>query len=138
MKENLDSVILSATSRLITPVMLLFSIYLLARGHYLPGGGFIGGLTAGAALVFHAFAGSTARTERVFRLDPLTWIAAGLLLALGSGLWGLAFGEAFLEGHWLPWEIPVLPKLGTPFFFDIGVYVVVIGCTVLIAFKVMK
>lgn len=138
MRDDLDSVILSVTARLIVPVMLLFSVYLLFRGHNLPGGGFIGGLTAGVALIFHAFAGGTERTERVFRLDPLNWIAAGLLLALGSGLWGMAFGNAFLEGHWLPWDIPVLPKLGTPFFFDIGVYVVVIGCTVLIAFRVMK
>lgn len=134
----MNSFILKTTSRWIVPIMLLFSVFLLLRGHNLPGGGFIGGLTAGIALVLNAFAVGTERTEKVFKINPLNWIGAGLLLAFASGMWGLIFGTAILEGHWLPWEIPVLPKIGTPLFFDIGVYIVVVGSTVLITFRLAE
>lgn len=134
----MNSLILTVTSRLIVPLMLLFSLFLLVRGHNLPGGGFVGGLTAGIALILHALAHSVDHTMRVFRINTIRLISSGLLLALGSGLWGIISGGAFLQGKWLPWDIPVIPKLGTPFLFDIGVYVVVLGITLLITFASLK
>ncbi|MEX0810754.1 MAG: Na+/H+ antiporter subunit B [Chitinophagales bacterium] len=130
----MNSFILTATARWIVPVMCLFSIYLLFRGHNLPGGGFVGGLTAGAAIVLYAFARGVDYVNNRLHLNPFAITASGLLIAFASGMIAVFKGEIFLKGIWLDWEIPFIPKLGTPFLFDIGVYVVVLGIVLLIIF----
>jgi multicomponent Na+:H+ antiporter subunit B len=106
------------------PAMVLFSIYLLLRGHNLPGGGFIGGLVMASALVLRAMV--DAKKAPKFDLIVLTGI--GLLVALGSALLPLFTGKTFFTGLWGGeiW-LPMVGKLkiGTPMFFDIGVYIVV-------------
>ncbi|MEX0966951.1 MAG: Na+/H+ antiporter subunit B [Bacteroidia bacterium] len=130
----MNSLILSVSAKLIVPVMLLFSVYLLARGHHLPGGGFAGGLMGGAALVLYAFATNVKRVLRRIRFSPVTIISAGLLIAFASGLPAIFQGQPFLTGLWLNWEVPFLPVPGTPLFFDMGVYLCVIGTVLLIIF----
>ena len=134
----MNSFILKVTSRYIVPLMLLFSVFLLFRGHDLPGGGFVGGLTAAIAIIVHAMAHSVDKTREVYRINTFGLISIGLILLLLSGLWGLFARGAFLQGQWLPLDIPLLPKLGSPFLFDVAVYIVVIGITLLITLTGLK
>jgi multicomponent Na+:H+ antiporter subunit B len=128
------SIILRTATRLIFPLLLLFSIYILLRGHNEPGGGFIAGLVTGGAFVLYAIAYDVGAARRALRIEPLTLIGAGLLLALGAGFLPLFSGEPFLTGKWLSldWLDGEPLKIGTPVLFDIGVYLVVIGVTLTI------
>jgi len=123
----LNSFILKNSAKIIVPFMLLFSVFLLFRGHNLPGGGFIGGLMAGAAFILDAFAHNVAHSLKLLRFEPVKIMATGLLLAVISGFLGLILGDGFFKGYWLDIDIPLIPKLGSPFLFDIGVYALVLG-----------
>jgi multicomponent Na+:H+ antiporter subunit B len=131
-----ESLILSTATRYLLPLLLLFSIFLLLRGHYEPGGGFIGGLVAAAAFALNAIAFGVPRTREVLRLDPRILIGAGLLVAAVSGIftWLFSINNPYFTAIWLknPW--PVLGKVGTPLLFDIGVYFVVLGVVLKIIF----
>ena len=122
----MTSLILRTAARFLMPMILLYSVFLLLRGHHLPGGGFVGGLVAAVAFVLYAFAFDPADARRLLRVEPGTLIGAGLLTALASGAVALWEGEPFLAGQWrLVGEL----KLGTPLLFDLGVYLVVLGAT---------
>jgi len=121
------SLILKTAARILTPLLLLFSLFLLLRGHNEPGGGFVGGLVAASALALHAIARGVGSTRSFVPLQPVRLIALGLLLAGSSGLAAWSWGEPFLTGLWLPQAIPGVGKLGTPVLFDVGVYLLVIG-----------
>jgi multicomponent Na+:H+ antiporter subunit B len=126
------SPILTAAARVLTPIILLVSLFLLYRGHNLPGGGFIGGLTAAGALLLHAF-GCGPRASRKLLACPQRLMAWGLVVAGLSALPGLLVKGTVFTGVWLPtFTAPVLGAvhLGTPLVFDIGVYLVVIGFVV--------
>lgn len=132
----MPSLILSTATRFLLPLLLLFSIFVLLRGHDHPGGGFIGGLIAGAGYALNAIAFGVRRSRRALRADPRLLIAAGLVAALGSGIFGLVGGRPFMTAYWVVLEIPVLEELavGTPLLFDGGVYLVVLGVTLDIIF----
>jgi multicomponent Na+:H+ antiporter subunit B len=105
-------------------LLLLFSLFLLLRGHHEPGGGFVGGLVASAAFSLHAIAHRPAETRRLLRVEPETLLALGLAVAVCSGLPGVVAGRPFLTGLWLEaWG----HAAGTPLVFDVGVYLVVCG-----------
>ncbi|MCX7751576.1 MAG: Na+/H+ antiporter subunit B [Blastocatellia bacterium] len=129
------SLILNLAVRLLLPLLLLFSIFLLFRGHHAPGGGFVGGLVAAAAIALYALAQGAAAAHSLLRLPPKGLIAAGLLTALASGLLGPLEGMPFLTGRWIKWD---RLELGTPVLFDVGVYLVVVGVTLLIVFTLME
>jgi multicomponent Na+:H+ antiporter subunit B len=128
------SLILRTTTRFLVTLLLLFSIFLLLRGHNEPGGGFVGGLVAADALALYAIAYDVAATRHVLRVDPHTLIGIGLLAAIGSGLLPLFRGQPFLTGQWGYLHLPGLSKvdLGSPLLFDTGVYLVVLGVTLTI------
>ena len=92
-----ESLILSTAARLILPLLLLFSIFLLLRGHYEPGGGFVGGLVAAAAFALYATAFGVASTREVLRIDPRVLIGAGVLVAAISGMFAWLFGRSLLD-----------------------------------------
>lgn len=116
------------------PLLLVFSIFLLLRGHNDPGGGFVGGLVAAAALSLYGLAAGMCEAKRLLYFEPRTLITAGLLLAVISGLPAVLLGQPYLTGLWDSTPIPVVGKLGTPLLFDIGVYLVVIGISLTIIF----
>jgi multicomponent Na+:H+ antiporter subunit B len=118
--------------------MLIFSFFLLLRGHNHPGGGFVGGLVAASAFVLYAIANGVVDARRLLRTDPLNIIRTGLLIALISAVISLIFGEIFFTGLWLEEEIPVIGKLGTPLIFDLGVYLLVIGIVTKIIFPLFE
>jgi multicomponent Na+:H+ antiporter subunit B len=134
----MNSLILMTTARYLMPLMLLFSVYLLLRGHNGPGGGFIGGLVASTAFSLYALAYDVERARRTLRVDPHLLIAAGLLAALTSGLLPLILWKPFLTGLWVRRELPALGKVGTPSLFDAGVYLVVIGVVLVIIFELAE
>lgn len=122
--NGLHHSILPAAARLVVPVQVVFSIYLLLRGHNLPGGGFIGGLVLASALVLRAMV----NPERAPKVDMIALSGVGLLVALGSAVMPWLTGGTFFTGLWGGeiW-LPTLGKLklGTPLLFDIGVFIVV-------------
>lgn len=132
------SLILHTAARFLLPMLLLFSLFLLLRGHDEPGGGFVGGLVAAAALAMHLVAHDAAETRRVLRRDPKGFIAVGLALVAVSGVFGLLRGEPFLTATWSDVELPVVKKLGTPLLFDIGVYLSVLGVVLTILLALME
>lgn len=134
----MTSVILHATNRLLAGLLLIFSIFLLLRGHNLPGGGFAGGLVASCAFVLQALAFGVASARKLLVFDPITVLAAGLFVALASGLIGSLDGLTFLTGLWDKTPIPLIGKLGTPLLFDFGVYLVVGGICCLIVFSLAE
>jgi len=129
----MNSLILTAATRLLVSLLLLFSIFMLLRGHNLPGGGFIGGLIGATAFVLHAIAMGPAATRATLRHEPQNYAMVGLGIALLAGVVAVFFGDAFFTGQWLflgadpgnP-DDKGLP-LSTVLVFDIGVYLVVFG-----------
>ncbi|MCS6806188.1 MAG: Na+/H+ antiporter subunit B [Acidobacteriota bacterium] len=134
----MKSLILSTATYYLLPLLLLFSIFLLIRGHNQPGGGFVGGLVAAAALSLYAIAQGTAEVRRAIRLRWGALIGIGLLTATGSGLLGLLSGYPFMTGRWYAQPVPLLGKVGTPLLFDVGVYLVVLGVTMTIIFTLAE
>jgi len=126
----MSSVILHTFARLLVPLMLLFSLFLLVRGHNEPGGGFLGGLVAAAAIALLAMAESPEVARRALRLAPTSIALIGLGVAMFAGLSAAAVGAPFLTGLWAFLGADDggngLP-LGTPLLFDVGVYLVVLG-----------
>lgn len=128
----MTSIIFRTATRYMFPPLLVFSVYLLLRGHHYPGGGFVGGLFAGSAFALYALAFEVASARKLLRFDPRDITAVGLAVALFSGTPALFSDHAFLTGVW--WETPFF-ALGTPLIFDIGVYLVVLGVLVTLVFS---
>ena len=133
----MTSLIFRTATRYMFPPLLVFSIYLLFRGHHYPGGGFVGGLFAGSSFALYALAFDVAAARKLLRVDPRDITAAGLALALLSGIPALISGDAFLTGIW--WKLHFLPgvmlDIGTPLIFDAGVYLVVLGVLLTLVFS---
>jgi multicomponent K+:H+ antiporter subunit A len=121
-------------SRWLLPVALLVAVHLLLRGHNEPGGGFVAGLIVAVALIMQYLVFGTHWVEARVKLLPLDWIGAGLLLAVVTGLGALAAGYPFLTTHTLHAALPVIGEVHLPSatFFDLGVFAVVVGATLLI------
>jgi multicomponent Na+:H+ antiporter subunit B len=130
----MSSLILRTATRLILTLLLLFSIFLLLRGHNEPGGGFVAGLVAAGAFILYAIAYDVQSAREALHFKPHIFVAAGLLLAVLSGLGALFTGEPFMTGEWASWELNDSNTIdvGTPLLFDVGVYIVVIGVTLMI------
>lgn len=129
------SLVLQTTTRLMMGLLLLFSLFLLMRGHYEPGGGFSGGLVAASAITLYGLAFGMPQARKLLRVDPEIFIPVGLCISLGSALIGPLTGDPFFTGTWDDTPIPVIGKIGSPFTFDIGVYFVVLGVTLSILFN---
>ena len=120
----MNTLIFRTIAPLLTVVMLVFSVFVLLRGHNEPGGGFIGGLIAAAAIAIYGIAMGPAAALRALRVEPMALAALGLGLAVLAGMLSLPFDLPFLSGLWGEWfGITV----STPLVFDIGVYLVVFG-----------
>ena len=132
------SIILITATRYLLPLLLLLSVYLLLNGHYVPGGGFVGGLVAAAAFSLYSMAAGVAAARKVLHFNPLTVSGVGLLAVFSSGLLSLFLKKPFLTGLWSHVKVPVLGKLGTPMLFDTGVYLVVIGVTLTFIFTLKE
>lgn len=133
-----DLIVLKTATNYLIPLLLMFSVFVLLRGHYLSGGGFVGGLIASIAFVLHSFAHTTKETLALFRFSPMALIPSGLSISLLSGLLPTFFGKAFMTGLWFEEPIAVIGSVGTALFFDVGVYFVVIGVVLTIIFTIKE
>lgn len=123
------SLILDVLIDLVIRTALVFALFLLFTGHNAPGGGFVGGLVAGSALVLRFVAGGREAALSAWRAPPEVTMGLGLSLALATGGLGWVWGTSFLDST--EWELMV-PVLGTvkttsALLFDVGVFVVVLG-----------
>lgn len=134
------SLILATATRLVLPLLLLFSAFILIRGHDDPGGGFAGGLVAAIGFTLIVISEDVATARRALRVSTRSLIAVGLLLAMASGIAGMVMADAFLQAVFF--DLPLLAggriELSTVFFFDVGVYLTVIGVTLTIVFTLAE
>jgi monovalent cation:proton antiporter len=129
----MTSLILTTVTRLVFFVVLLFSLYLLLRGHNSPGGGFIAGVMSALGILLQSIAWDLRYVRRVFRVEPRLLAGLGLLTSFATGVAPMLLGYPFLTstfGHFhLPWLGDI--EIASAFFFDLGVYFVVVGGTLL-------
>lgn len=128
------SPIFRTAARLLMPLLLLFSVFLLLRGHNEPGGGFVGGLIAAAAFALYGIAFGVRRARQALLVRPMTLLGAGLLMALLSGVPAVLRGRPFLAAMWTLRPVAV----GTPALFDAGVFLVVAGVVLMMIFTLAE
>jgi multicomponent Na+:H+ antiporter subunit B len=135
----MTSSILQTAARVLMPLLLLFAVFLLLRGHNQPGGGFVGGLVVAASFVLYSIAFGVDAGRRALLISPSTLLGTGLLTALASGLPGVFTGQPFMTAVWT--ELGTGPgtiALGTPLVFDVGVFLAVIGVVLTIVFTLAE
>ena len=120
--------VLRSAARGVIPLLIVFAFFLFLRGHDEPGGGFVAGLVAAAGVALYAMAYDARTARRLLRVSPRILIAAGLLVALGAAMFG-TWSDPLLTGQWVDLALPAGGelKIGTPLFFDFGVFLVVLG-----------
>jgi multisubunit Na+/H+ antiporter MnhB subunit len=135
----MTSSILQTAARLLMPLLLLFAVFLLLRGHNQPGGGFVGGLVVAASFVLYSIAFSVDAARRALLVRPSTLLGIGLLVALVSGLPGVAVGQPFMTAIWTTvGSGSTALDVGTPLVFDVGVFLAVIGVVLTIVFTLAE
>ncbi len=129
-----DLLVASTIMRYMFPAIGVLAIYLLMRGHNLPGGGFVAGLTMAVAIILQYMAGGTRWVEARLAIRPLLWIGVGLLCAVTTGAGAWLFAHPFLTSHTAYVDLPIIGELHVPsaLAFDLGVFSVVVGATALI------
>jgi multicomponent K+:H+ antiporter subunit A len=125
--------ILQTLTRLLLPLMLMVAVFVFLRGHNLPGGGFIAGLIASVALIVQYLANGIDWTRTRLQIDMHWAIGLGLLIAIATGLVMMAMGYPFLTSAFRHMHWPVVGEfeLASAIAFDLGVFLVVVGATVL-------
>jgi multisubunit Na+/H+ antiporter MnhB subunit len=124
------SLILKTATRLLVGLILIFAVYLLLRGHNAPGGGFSAALVAGTGFALFAIANGPAAVRQAIRTSPQYIAIGGIGLSIISGLAAQLTGQPFLTGMWWIWQNGQAASalaIGTPLFFDLGVFFTVLG-----------
>ncbi|GAB3145604.1 Na+/H+ antiporter subunit A [Micromonospora sonneratiae] len=129
LRERRRSIIFEVVTRLLFHIIVLFSIYLMFSGHNAPGGGFAGGLVAGLALTVRYFAGGRYELDEAAPVDAGLVLGSGLFLSVGTGVVAMLLGGDVLQSTVVDLHLPVIGDihLVTSLFFDVGVYLIVIG-----------
>lgn len=137
-----ESLFFKTIVQLLFPVILIFSTFLFLRGHNAPGGGFIAGLLAAVSFAVLGLSFGVPTLIRVYRFQSFSLIRWGLCLAVLSGFGAVLFknGGQYFQGLWGTIWIPILGEVyvGTPFLFDLGVYLVVLGIGVNFTLTLME
>lgn len=130
----MNTLIFRTVAPFLTALMVLFSLFVLLRGHNEPGGGFIGGLIAVSALAIFGIANGISAVRKALWFHPMAISAFGLFIACLAGLLSMAFAVPFMTGLWVyPVILGVEIPLSTVMLFDAGVYLVVVGAITSIA-----
>ena len=127
------SIIMQTLTRLLLPLMILVAVFIFLRGHNLPGGGFIAGLVASVALIVQYLANGIDWTAQRLKVDMHWSISFGLLIATATGLVAMGLGYPFLTSTFthLDWPIVGEFEIASAIAFDLGVFLVVVGATVM-------
>ncbi|ERN54674.1 MULTISPECIES: Na(+)/H(+) antiporter subunit B [Alkalihalophilus] len=140
--KNLKSndVLLHSVTRVVTFIILAFSVYLFFAGHNNPGGGFIGGLMTASALLLMYLGFDMKSIKKAIPFDFTKMIAFGLLLAIVTGFGGLLVGDPYLTQYFEYYQIPILgeTELTTALPFDLGIYLVVVGIALTIILTIAE
>lgn len=130
----MNTIIFRTFAPYLTALMVLFSIFILLRGHNDPGGGFIGGLIAASAFAIYGISNGVPPVRRALYFHPITLAGFGVFIAVLAGVPSIIMGVPFLTGLWIyPTIGGVELALSTPLVFDIGVYFAVVGAVTSIA-----
>ncbi|QND49917.1 Na+/H+ antiporter subunit B [Rhizobium lusitanum] len=130
----MNTLIFRTAAPFLTALMLLFSVFVLLRGHNEPGGGFIGGLIAASGFAIYGIACGVSAVRRAIVFHPLAIAGFGLLASTVAGLLSIFSGVPFMTGLWIyPHLLGVEVPLSSVMLFDIGVYLVVVGAITSIA-----
>ncbi|WP_304615087.1 monovalent cation/H+ antiporter subunit A [Paracoccus marcusii] len=115
------------------PVLIMVAAYFFFRGHDLPGGGFAAGVTMAIAFLLQYLATNVRWVEARLTILPIRWMGIGLLIAVGTGMGSWIFGYPFLSAHARYVSIPLIGNVpaATALLFDLGVFALVVGATVL-------
>jgi multicomponent K+:H+ antiporter subunit A len=132
--------IMQALTRLLFPLMIMVAVFIFIRGHNLPGGGFIAGLIAAVALIVQYLANGISWTAQRLKIDMHWVIGSGLLIATLTGLVSMMLGYPFLTTTYtyLTWPVVGKFEVASAFVFDLGVFLVVVGATVMILVQLGK
>jgi multicomponent Na+:H+ antiporter subunit B len=135
----MTSLILRTATRFLMPLLLLFALFLLLRGHNAPGGGFVGGLVVASGFVLYLISAGVPAGRRALLVDPSWLLSGGLFIALGSGVPALFSGKPFMTALWTSVGVaPATVAVGTPLVFDAGVFLAVIGVVLTIVFALAE
>jgi multisubunit Na+/H+ antiporter MnhB subunit len=135
----MTSSILQTAARLLMPLLLLFAVFLLLRGHNQPGGGFVGGLVVASSFVLYSIAFGADAARRALLIRPSTLLGIGLLVALASGIPGVIDGRPFMSAVWTTFGTgSTAVAVGTPLVFDVGVFLAVVGVVLTIVFTLAE
>jgi len=131
----MTSSILQTATRVLMPLLLLFAVFLLWRGHNQPGGGFVGGLVVASSFVLYSIAFGVTAARRALLIAPSKLLGVGLLTAVASGLPSVALGRPFMTALWTNLGSGrETIAIGTPLLFDVGVFLAVVGVVLTIVF----
>ena len=131
----MTSSILQTATRVLMPLLLLFALFLLLRGHNQPGGGFVGGLVVAASFVLYSIAFGVDAARRALLVTPSKLLGVGLLVALASTLPSVVSGQPFMTAQWVELGLAGnVVAIGTPLVFDVGVFLAVVGVVSTIVF----
>jgi len=124
----MKTIIFRTIAPALTAIMVVFSVFVLLRGHNEPGGGFIGGLIAASAIAIYGIAVGVEDVRKALKIDPISMAGFGVFIAGLAGLLSLGQGLPFLTGLWgyIPFGETKI-TVSTPMLFDIGVYFAVVG-----------
>lgn len=132
------TVILQTSIKIFMPLFIIFSLFLLFRGHNAAGGGFIGGLLASIGLFMRSMVLGVNNTIAKYKIRPIGIIALGLLVSAFSIIFPVFLEKPLMTGVWFDISLPLIGKIGTPLIFDVGVYFLVIGVVSNITFTLSK
>lgn len=121
----MNSLILNHVSRIVLPLSLVYSLYLLWKGHNEPGGGFVAGLVLSAGIAAFALPRGRDATLKLIPLSPLTIASIGIIFALISAVIRMPTGKSILTHYWF--HLSETIHVGTALLFDVGVFLTVIG-----------
>ncbi|MFC0557976.1 Na(+)/H(+) antiporter subunit B [Halalkalibacter alkalisediminis] len=142
MKKQIKSndVMLHTLTRVVTFIILAFSVYLFFAGHNNPGGGFIGGLMTASALLLMYLGFDVKSMKKALPFNYTSMIAIGLLIAIATGVSSMLFGYPFLTQFFEYYQLPILgeTELTTALPFDLGVYLVVVGIALTIILTIAE
>ncbi|MGC2855169.1 monovalent cation/H+ antiporter subunit A [Novispirillum sp. DQ9] len=126
-------VIPSVIMRWMFAPIIVMAAYLFFRGHDLPGGGFAAGVTLAIGLLLQYLAADVRWVEARMRVLPVRWIGFGLLVSVATGAGAWLFGYPFLTAHARYVDLPLIGEtpMATALLFDLGVFALVVGTTVL-------
>ena len=126
---DMHPMMLSVVTRVLLPLVVTAGIYILLRGHNLPGGGFIAGLIVAIAFIMQYMASGYGWAHSRARLDAQVMIGGGLALAGLTGVASWVFGRPFLTSTYGYVHLPIIGEfeLASAMAFDIGVFFTVVG-----------